>query len=555
VGLTFVPGPWVKAINVSKGVGSVANGYESITGQIDVDLRQPQEEDEAKVFVNAYGNQDKRFEGNLHFRQPFGERWASLTQVHASSQREEVDGNGDGFLDMPRFKRLSLGQRFRYSGFDGWEGQLLAQYTNDRREGGTRTTEPGTPAATAFPYTTDGEFLRVGGKTGFVFPAPGASSIGFQWFLGGYRTASTFGQRTYDGVERTGYANLLFQSTLGSPVHKYRVGISFLFDSFAERFEADHFDRIERVPGVFAEYTYTPVEELTLVSGIRLDHHNAYGTMVTPRFHLRYALTEDWVTRLVAGRGFRSANIFAENAPAFASNRAVVLNRNDTYGYGLEAAWNYGFNLTHYFLVDYREATVALDVYRTVFERQVAADLDSDPQQVRFLSLDGGSYANSVQLEVNLKPLQQLETRVAYRYLDVRQRISGQWLQKPLSAKHRALVNFQYTTPAEAPGDPHTAFDLTVQWFGPKRIPSTASNPDGHRARERSPDFATLNAQVSQTFRQGFEVYLGAENLLGFRQDDPILDARDPGSPYFDASLVWGPVSGRMVYAGVRYRL
>ncbi len=170
VGLTFVPGPWVKAINVSKGVGSVANGYESITGQIDVDLRQPQEEDEAKVFVNAYGNQDKRLEGNLHFRQPFGERWSSLTQVHASSQREEVDGNGDGFLDMPRFKRLSLGQRFRYSGFDGWEGQLLAQYTNDRREGGTRTTEPATPAATAFPYTTDGEFLRVGGKTGFVFP-------------------------------------------------------------------------------------------------------------------------------------------------------------------------------------------------------------------------------------------------------------------------------------------------------------------------------------------------------------------------------------------------
>ena len=62
-------------------------------------------------------------------------------------------------------------------------------------------------------------------------------------------------------------------------------------------------------------------------------------------------------------------------------------------------------------------------------------------------------------------------------------------------------------------------------------------------------------AQVSQTFAHGFELYLGGENLLGFRQDDPILDARDPGSPYFDASLIWGPVSGRMFYAGLRYRL
>jgi len=554
VGLSFVPGPWVKAINVSKGVGSVANGYESITGQIDVDLRQPQEEEESRVLLNAYGNQDKRFEGNLHLRQPIGEHWSSMTQVHASSQREEVDGNSDGFLDMPLFTRVSLGQRFHYSGGNGWQGQLLAQYANDRKDGGTRTDVAG---SAAFPYDTRAEFLRLGGKTGYVLPGSASTSVGLQWYLSSYRTASTFGMRSYDGVERTGYVNLLFQSEISSPVHKYRVGISALFDNFDEQFQSERFDRIERVPGVFLEYTYAPMDDLTVMAGLRADHHNAYGTMVTPRFHVRYALTEDWVARFVAGRGYRTANIFTENATVFASNREVVLVPSTEYGYGMdqEVAWNYGFNLTHYFLVDYREATVALDAYRTVFQRQVVADLDTDPQQVRFLSVADGSYANSIQLELNIKPLQQLETRVAYRFLDVRQRISGRWLQKPLSAKHRALVNMQYLTPVEQEGDPRTAVDLTVQWFGSKRIPSTAGNPEGHRARETSPEFATVNLQVSQTLAHGFELYLGAENLLGFRQNDPILDAHDPHSPYFDASLVWGPVSGRMVYAGLRYRL
>jgi outer membrane receptor for ferrienterochelin and colicin len=330
-----------------------------------------------------------------------------------------------------------------------------------------------------------------------------------------------------------------------------------MFDGFAERFVNDHFNRIERVPGVFLEYTYSPLDELTVMAGVRADHHNAYGTMITPRFHLRYSFTEDWVARVVGGRGFRTANIFTENATAFASNRAVVVVRDGGFGYGLsqESAWNAGFNLTHYFLVDYREATIALDVYRTVFQHQVIADMDSDPREVRFHSVANGSTANSIQLELNIQPLERLETRVAYRYLDVRQRISGTWLQKPLSAQHRALVNVQYSTPVEQPGDPHATMDLTVQWFGPKRIPSTAANPDGVRARQRSPEFATVNAQVSQSFAFGFEIYVGGENLLGFRQDDPILDSRDPASPYFDASLVWGPVSGRMVYAGLRYRL
>jgi outer membrane receptor for ferrienterochelin and colicins len=556
VGLTFIPGSWIHGINVSKGVGSVANGYESITGQIDVDLRKPADTEEKRLFLNLYGNADQRFEGNLNFRQTFGEHWSTMTLLHMSSQQLEVDRNVDRFLDVPVFSTFNAIQRWSFNNPGGWEGQLVAQFVKDSKSGGTG--KAGTPDdGTSFRYGTHAQFLRISGKAGHVFDGKPYQSMGFQWSLGRYRTSSLYGPRSYDGVEETGYLNYLYQSIIGSTEHKFRTGASFLFDRFDEQFARTPYERSERVPGVFFEYTYNPIEEVTVVAGIRADQHNAYGTMVTPRLHVRYSPDEDWVFRASAGRGYRTTNIFAENATVFASSRAVSIDATRSFGYGLdqEVAWNVGGNITHYFLVDYREATVSLDVYHTFFEKQVVADLDSHPHEVRFMSIAGGSFANSVQLELNMQPFERLETRLAYRYLDVQQNINGTWLQRALNAQHRALLNIAYATEQGSPEDPRTTYDLTVQWFGPKRIPSTLSNPAGLRARSKSPSFATVNVQIARTLFAGLEFYVGAENLFDFRQDDPILDPAAPASPYFDASLVWGPLGGRMVYAGLRWGL
>ncbi len=557
VGLTFIPGTWIEGISVSKGIGSVANGYESITGQIDVDLRKPHKEDEPRLFANAFGNQDARLEGNLNLRQPLGEHWSSMTLLHASSQKTEIDENGDGFLDMPRFTGLNVAQRFNFSTHQDWEGQLSVQYVGDKREGGTRQRADAPPPDQAFIYTNRGEYLRVSGKTGYVFPDDRTGSVGLQWSLGRYRTNAVYGPRGYDATERSGYLNLIYQSDVGGPMHRFRTGLSFLYDEYDERFDVTDYGRVERVPGGFFEYTFTPSEVLTVVAGIRADVHNAYGTFTSPRLHVRYAPDEDWVFRAVAGRGYRTANIFAENATVFASTRTVAITPTNDFGYGLiqESAWNIGFNATRYFMIEYRPATIAVDVHRTMFDRQVAADLDSHPGEVHFYGIEHGSYATSAQIELNVQAIEGLDTRLAYRFLDVRQTLNGVQLQKALSSQHRALVNVGYAVAGDEEDSQRTAFDVTVQWFGPKRIPNTSTNPPEFRAREWSPAFATVNAQISRTFAPGLEAYLGGENLFDFKQDDPIVDPDNPTSPYFDASLVWGPVAGRMVYAGVRYRM
>ncbi|MGA3285809.1 MAG: TonB-dependent receptor [Bacteroidota bacterium] len=553
VGLTFIPGTWIETINVSKGIGSVANGYESITGQIDVDLRKPEKEDEKQFFVNLYGNQDQRMEVNLNMRERLSDNLSSMTLLHISSQRHPVDENGDGFLDMPLFTTINALQRWKIIMSNGWMSQLGLQYMSDSKDGGTYDRE----SPYAYQYGMNSTLLRLHNKTGYVFQNEHGRSIGIQWSLSRYRTTAHFGSRLYDGNEETGYLNVLYQAELDGEVQTFRTGISFLFDQYDEHYDNLPYNRIERVPGAFLEYTFSPNERLSVVAGIRADEHNEYGTMITPRLHIRYTPQEDWVLRLAAGRGYRTANIFTENSTVFASSRAVSIVLSNFFGYGLkqEIAWNYGFNLTHYFTFENREATLLLDLYRTDFEQLVLADLDSNPHQVRFYSVPNGSYSNSVQTELNIQPLERLDVRIAYRYLNVMQNLGGVWRERPLTAQHRALATVSYATERDQPDDPQTSFDVTGQWFGKKRIPETLLNPDSLHALAYSPDFFTMNLQVTRTFIKGLDIYVGIENLFDFRQANPILDGANPQGHFFDASLIWGPVTGRMVYAGLRLRV
>lgn len=551
-GLNFVPGTWIESINVSKGIGSVVNGFESITGQIDIGMMKPFSAEQEKMNINIYANNEQRFEGNLNYRMGLTENISSVTMLHASSRNHAFDINDDSFMDMPKAQTFNIMQRWKYSEGEGLESQLGFQYVNDKKDGGTL--EKSNPVNNGFIFSVNQENLNIYGKTGYVFPDNENKSFGIQWSLNKYSNSSRFGNRLYTGDQKSGYFNFIYQSTLGEHDHKFRTGMSFLFDEYEETFDSGFYQRIERIPGMFFEYTFTHHEQLSIVAGLRGDYHNHYDFMFTPRLHVRYTPNEDWIIRAAAGRGYRTSNLFVEYASIFASSRQINIISENSYGYGLEqeSAWNFGINLTHYFLFDWREATISFDLYRTQFESLIIPDLDTDARSVTFYSVDNGAYSNSLQLELNIEPLENFSTRIAYRFLDVKNKINNEWKEKPLTAKHRALLNLAYST-EEDEDDTKMSYDLTLQWLGRKRIPSTITNPENLRARENSPDFIIVNAQITRTFFKNFDFYIGVENLFDFRQDNPIIDPFNPNSEYFDASLIWGPVNGRMIYAGLRY--
>ena len=547
-GLNYIPGSWIDAINVSKGIGSVVNGFESVTGMIDIDLKEPFGEDDP-LHLNIYGDSDQRMEGNFNARYKINDNLSSVSLLHASSRQKKFDMNNDNFSDMPQFSVVNYLQRIKYQADNGLETQIGFQFVKDDKSGGTFNTND-------YSFKNDSKQIYLFGKIGYLFDGDNSRSIGLQWSYNNYQNSSQFGNKNYRGRENTVYLNLIYQSDLIGTEHTVKTGVSFLHDKLDETFTNTNYVRNENIPGLFLEYNYKPSESFTANAGIRTDYHNFYGTMITPRFHFRYSPNIDWVFRLTTGKGYRTSNVFADNYSSFVSSRKIEFVRNNNFGFGLnqESAWNYGVSLTHYFLFNYRESSFIVDFYRTDFNSIVIADFDTDPQKIVFNSVSNGSYSNSFQAELNLQPFENFDFRFAYRYLDVKQNINNIWLEKPFTSNNRFLINLAYQTEYMA-DEPQMSYDLTINWFGSKRIPNTSSNPEQYRMNSNSPAFALVNAQITRTFVANFDLYLGVENLFDFTQTELIIDPENPNSLYFDGSLIWGPVNGRMIYLGMRYNL
>jgi len=352
--------------------------------------------------------------------------------------------------------------------------------------------------------------------------------------------------------QRKHISHLLYQNIIGTDAHKFRTGFSLSADRYNEQYKAQPFRRKEVVPGGFFEYTFAPGEKFSAVAGLRADYNNLFGLFATPRLNLRYEPVSGTVVRVNAGRGQRTANIFAENIGALVSSRTVnILGATAGKAYGLdpEVAWNKGVSVDQKLKLFGREATASVDFFRTDFTNQVVVDYE-DPRQVQFYNLNGKSYSNSLQAELDVTPVKSFDVRLAYRWFDVKTTYGNDLLQKPLTAKNRAFANLAYELK-------DWKFDYTVNLVGQKRIPSTEGNPKDFQLAAYSPNYVTMNAQVSKSFGKSktFEWYLGGENLTNYFQQNVILSAGQPFSPYFDASLIWGQVTGRQLYTGFRYKL
>ncbi|MBS1759841.1 MAG: TonB-dependent receptor [Bacteroidetes bacterium] len=550
-GLTFIPGPWVESIQVTKGTGSVVNGYESIAGQINVEEKKP--DGPEKLLVNLYGNDMGRLEANVNIAQKINNKWSSALLLHGNNVSMKTDKNKDGFLDLPIGNQINVVNRWKYIDNKGFIFQTAIKALKDKRQAGQVDFNPTTDKFTTNAYGAGltAEQYEAQTKIGYVFPQQKYKSIGFMISGVRYKSDAYYGLTSYTGDQKSFYANLIYQSIIGNSNHKFRTGFSWAYDKYNEKYKLTNFNRIENVPGLFFEYTFNGIKNLDVIAGIRSDFHNQYKTQITPRLHAKYTAGKNTSFRFSAGSGFRTANIFAENTGLMASARQFVINGSSSYGYGLqpEKATNYGIGIVQNFKKQNRTGSISLDAYHTQFNNQVVVDVDASPQKVYFYNLIGKSYSTSIQLEVNYPLLPGFDVRAAYRWLNVKTTYSGNLMEKPLTAKHRAFINLAY----EAKGG--WKFDYTMQWLSSKRLPNTASNPVDKQMGNYSPGYVLANAQISKQFGKNFELYLGSENLGNFKQKSVIIDAAHPFSNYFDASMVWGPVSGRMIYSGLRYKL
>jgi outer membrane receptor for ferrienterochelin and colicins len=554
-GSAYTPGTWINSIQVTKGIGSVANGFESIAGQINTELHKSDVKE--TVYFNAYASEGGRYEANLNYAHASSPAFSQMILLHASALTNRMDNNNDGYLDNPLGYQLNAMYRFKFDKGKGLIVQGGVRTLIDNKTGGQFNYEEKADTINRL-YGFKIKALRNDAflKVGYVFHKKIYKSVGLQISGANQQYETYFGENTYKGTQNSFYSNLIYQSLISSSDHKFKTGLSVLYDNYDEQlFNITNYDfkRKEIVSGAFFEYTYSFLNKFTLVAGQRIDYNNLYGLFYTPRLHMRYALNNTLVLRASGGRGQRTANIISENTGLLVSARQFVFTPNyQTNAYGLqpEVAWNYGLSLTKNFKLNYKKGSWTIDYYYTNFENQIVVDRDKNAQQVRFYNLKGTSFSNSVQVQLDYELVKRLDVRMAYRLYNVQTYYDSVGLKEvPLIAAHRAFFNIGYTTKNK------WNFDFTWQWIGEKRLPNTQTNPAENQLSSYSSAYTLLNTQISKSlFNKKLDMYVGVENILDFKQENPIIDAQNPFGSYFDASMVWGPVFGRMIYTGLRLK-
>lgn len=552
-GLDFVPGPWMESIQVSKGAASVSNGYESLTGQINLQYKKP--ETSEKLFVNGFVNSSGRVESNVNSGINFGQTWATAVLAHASADSRKNDHNNDGFLDEP------LTQRYIF--MNRWSGDLSpdiftqfgVKILDEERSGGQATfnRKKAYSEQEAYGIAIDTRNIGAFFKAGYIFPNDPEKSIAIVSNYSYHDQESLYGHRYYLGTQNYLAGNLIFASHFGNPqAHKYTTGVNYLYDKLEENLSgnlsgifAPNGSRTEKVLGAYFQYSYIIPEKLTLLAGLRADNHNIFGSFYTPRIHLRYSPNERFVIRSSAGKGYRTPNALAENNSVLASSRQIFVSEN----IDMEEAWNYGLNVSSYIEIGLRELTINLEYYRTSFINQLVADMDQSAREVHFSMLEGKSYSNVFQAEASAEIFRGLDIVAAWRLNDVKLTTKNELRQKALQGRYRGLLNLSYSTPI-----PRWQVDFTAQFAGPGRVPDTSENPTTLQRDKRFEAFQVFNTQVTRYLRH-WSFYAGIENIGDYTQANPIIAADSPFSEYFDSSMIWGPLMGRKIYFGFRFAI
>lgn len=528
--LDYVPGPWMNSIQVSKGSSSVKNGYESITGQIDVEYLKP--DADQGVTVNLYGNTKSRMDANADANIHLNDKLSSEVLLHYQDDYGHHDDNNDGFLDQPNLRQWNLQNRWKYMGGSYIFHGGLSMMKEEREGGQTTHTMQMTSSKPLYKIGINTDRYEGYMKHAFILDSERGTNIALMGSASMHLLDANYGNEHYSVNQKNAYAQLMFETNL-TDQHNLSVGLSLNHDYLTS-------SEKETTPGAYAQYTYNLNNKIVAMAGLRIDHSSIYGTFVTPRFHLKLAPNDIVSLRLSAGKGYRTVHAMAENNYLLASGRQLVIDDLQQ-----EQAWNYGASGSLYIPLFGKTLKLNAEYYYTHFSEQAIIDYDSNPTQIRITNLDGRSYSNTLQIDATYPVVKGLELTAAWRWNDVKCTYGGKLMEKPLTSRYKGLVTASYKTPLGI-----WQFDATLQLNGGGRMPTPV---DGLWS-ERFGAYEQVSAQITRWFRH-FSIYVGGENLTGFHQKQAIINAADPWSSSFDPTMIWGPVHGAMFYAGIRINI
>ena len=544
-GLSSLSGTWIESIQITKGTGNVVNGYESMAGLVNLELKKPDEME--KIYLNVYQNIFGRSEFNFNKGIILNPKWSTGFLGHVSSTYGNIDRNKDAFRDLPTGDNTAFMNRWAYKG-KKMEAQFGINFYRDRKVGGQTSffrNEENQVDTINYGVLINSKHIDIYGKTGFFGKRP-MQSLGIVYNIKHQEIDGFFGLKNFSGLEKRGYINVIYDDIIGTSDHTIKIGTSFVAIDISQKADTLSQKRMELVPGIFAEYTYTG-RRLTGVFGSRYDYHSIFREQFSPRVHLKYLLSEMTDLRFTAGKGWRVPNFIIDNISLLASSKQWIA-PSETKP---EISWNIGGSLVHEMKIFERKASISLDFYHTRFENQLIVDRDDAINAIVFSNLKNSSFSNSFQTEFSFSPIKNLDIRLAYKFLDVEAKYGNEMRQQVMIPRQRGFVNIAYIT-----RNKRWEYDFTCSVFSPSRLPIQRdfSNDTLLISDMKSPTYAMINAQITHIYKK-FDFYLGGENLTNSTQKNPIIDAANPFGSKFDATNIYMPITGINIYVGIRYAI
>ncbi|MBX2964040.1 MAG: TonB-dependent receptor [Cyclobacteriaceae bacterium] len=556
-GLSGIPNSLVKRIEVVKGPASTLYGSEAVGGLINIITVDPA--GATTVHADMYGTSVGEFNADIATAFKAG-KLSSLLGVNAFTYQQLRDINNDNFTDLPLQQRYSVFNKWSLPLRSGRIASLAWRYFNEDRWGGElqwTKAHRGTDVYYGESITTN--------RWEVIGYYPLADKLGFDYSYNYHHQDSYYGTVKYLARQHVAFTQLRWNHTMGK--HNLLAGAPFRYMYYDDNTpgtgneDGINTPAITWLPGIFLQDEWNLSRAVTLLTGLRYDHHNVHGSILTPRISLKYSPSQSSVFRLTGGNGYRVVNLFTEDHAALTGSREVVI-LNELKP---EQSWNVNLNYSRH--ISFASGFVMVDgsLFYTYFTNKIIGDFLTDPDKIIYDNLNGHSISKGVALNADAQFINGFKAMLGVTVMDVyniNEALDGEekvpQLFAPLFSGTMAL--------SWSPVRSDWMIDLTGRINGSMHLPVL---PNDFRP-DMSPGVPLINLQVtrkltSKNEKHAWEIYGGVKNLLNFIPNDPLMrpfdpfdrniDVNNPNGYTFDTAYNYAPVQGLKGFLGVRYTL
>ena len=517
IGLLQIPPMDLGQVEVIKGVASSLYGAGAMGGVVNLISRQPGEETERELLVN----QSTRGATDLvaWYATPANTGWA-FTLLGGGHWQQKNDVNDDSWADLAGYSRGVFRPRAFWNNGAGSTFFATVGVTVEDREGGTIDGEV-LPASGA-PYREAMSTRRIDG--GFVGQTliNGKYLVAARGALANQRHDHQFGENQERDSHRTMFGEVTVRRSAGK--HTLVAGAAIEHEGYLPT-DVPQFEFGYWIPGVFGQVDMELRPWVSISGSARLDHHNEYGTFVSPRLSALFR-SGKWTSRMSVGTGFFGPSPLTEETEAAGLTRLVIPS-----GLRAERGQSVSVDVTR----THGPFTATFTLFGSRIEHPISVDRSAG-LELRNLAEPATNVGVELLGTIRQAPFSVTAT---YSFVNSREVVDGLSREVALTPRHNAgLVAMWEREDVGRVG-------VELYFTGRQRLEENPFSTE-------SQSYVILGLLAERQVGR-FRLFINGENLTGVRQTkwDPLIrPTRAPDGRWtVDA---WAPLEGRNINGGVR---